>query len=66
MDFRGTLGVDKTAPVGFIAIRLKFEVQTGADAATVEKLIGLTERYCVIYQTLIKGVSVAVETVSRM
>ncbi len=64
MDFRGTLGVDKTAPVGLTAIRLKFRVQTMADATTVEKLVSLTERYCVIYQTLIKGVSVAVETVS--
>ena len=58
MDFRGTLGVDRTAPVGLTAIRLKFLVQSDADSATLEKLISLTERYCVIYQTLIKGVTI--------
>ena len=58
MDFRGTLGIDRTAPVGLTAIRLKFQVQSNADTVTLEKLVSLTERYCVIYQTLIKGVPV--------
>ena len=52
LDFRGTLGVNKEAPVGFSDIRLRFELDTDADQATVDKLISLTERYCVVYQTL--------------
>ena len=59
MDFRGTLGVDRAAPVGLTAIRLKFQVDSNVDQATVQKLVSLTERYCVIYQTLIKGVPVS-------
>ena len=52
LDFRGTLGVDKTAPVGFRAIRLRFELDTDAPAEQRAKLLELTERYCVVYQTL--------------
>ena len=52
LDFRGTLGVDREAPVGFRAIRLGFALDTDADDETLERLIRLTERYCVIYQTL--------------
>jgi uncharacterized OsmC-like protein len=52
LDFRGTLGVDKTAPVGFRAIRLRFDLDTDAAPDQVEKLKQLTERYCVVYQTL--------------
>lgn len=52
IDFRGTLGVDKTAKVGFREIRLRFGLQTNAPAAQLDKLIELTERYCVVYQTL--------------
>ena len=52
LDFRGTLGVDKQAPVGFKNIRLRFDLDTDADPAQLQKLIGMTERYCVIYQTL--------------
>lgn len=52
LDFRGTLGVDREAPVGFQDVRLSFELDTDADHETVEKLMKLTERYCVIYQTL--------------
>lgn len=52
LDFRGTLGVSKEVPVGFRAIRLKFELETDASAETVATLIRLTERYCVVYQTL--------------
>jgi uncharacterized OsmC-like protein len=52
LDFRGTLGVAKDAPVGFRDIRLKFELQTDAPAEQRKKLIELTERYCVVLQTL--------------
>lgn len=52
LDFRGTLGVDSAAPVGFSDIRLSFELTTDASQATVDRLLELTERYCVIYQTL--------------
>jgi uncharacterized OsmC-like protein len=52
LDFRGTLGVDKEAPVGFKDIRLRFELDTNAPAEQLANLIRLTERYCVIYRTL--------------
>lgn len=52
LDVRGTLGVDKTAPVGFRDIRLDFDVDTDASADELQKLLSLTERYCVIYQTV--------------
>ena len=52
LDFRGTLGVDKAAPVGFRAIRLRFELDTDAPQDKLDSLIKLTERYCVVYQTL--------------
>ena len=52
LDFRGTLGVAKDAPVGFREIRLCFELETDAPAEQLEKLLELTERYCVVYQTL--------------
>lgn len=52
LDFRGTLGVDKEAPVGFRDIRLFFDLDTDADAEQRATLKKLTERYCVIYQTL--------------
>jgi uncharacterized OsmC-like protein len=52
LDFRGTLGVDKTAPVGFRAIRLSFEVDTDAPQEKIDQLLKLSERYCVVYQTL--------------
>jgi uncharacterized OsmC-like protein len=55
LDFRGTLSVDREAPVGFKNIRLKFELDTEADAERIEKLIKLTERYCVVLQTLSRG-----------
>lgn len=58
LDFRGTLGVDKSAPVGFRAIRLTFELQADADNEKVAKLIALTERYCVVLQTIRGGVPV--------
>jgi uncharacterized OsmC-like protein len=52
LDFRGTLAVSKDAPVGFRSVRLNFDLDTGADAEQVQTLIRLTERYCVVYQTL--------------
>jgi uncharacterized OsmC-like protein len=52
LDFRGTLGVAKDAPVGFQRIRLHFELDTDATAEQLDTLIRLTERYCVVYQTL--------------
>jgi uncharacterized OsmC-like protein len=52
LDFRGTLGVDKAAPVGFRAIRLAFEVDTDAPQDQVDQLLKLTERYCVVFQTI--------------
>ena len=52
LDFRGTLGIAKDAPVGFREIRLKFDLQADAPEAQIKKLIELTERYCVVMQTL--------------
>ncbi len=52
LDFRGTLGVDKTAPVGFKNIRLAFEIDTDASQEKIDQLLKLTERYCVVFQTL--------------
>ncbi|HWQ11810.1 MAG TPA: OsmC family protein [Roseiflexaceae bacterium] len=52
LDFRGTLGVSKEAPVGFRAIRLRFELDTDADREKLDTLLRLTERYCVVFQTL--------------
>ncbi len=55
LDFRGTLGVDKEAPVGFRQIRLRFDVDTDAPQEKLDQLLRLTERYCVVYQTIAKG-----------
>jgi len=52
LDFRGTLGVAKDAPVGFARIRLHFEVQSDASQEKLDQLLKLTERYCVVYQTI--------------
>jgi uncharacterized OsmC-like protein len=52
LDFRGTLGVSKETPVGFQAIRLRFELDTDAGEEQIASLLKLTERYCVVYQTL--------------
>jgi uncharacterized OsmC-like protein len=51
-DARGTLGVDREVPVGLTDIALTFELDTDADAATVQRLVEMSERFCVIYQTL--------------
>jgi uncharacterized OsmC-like protein len=58
LDFRGTLGVERSAPVGFINIRLTFVLDTDASAEQLATLQKLTERYCVVYQTLRAGVPV--------
>jgi uncharacterized OsmC-like protein len=60
LDFRGTLAVDKEAPVGFRDIRLGFDLDTDASAEQLESLLKLTERYCVVYQTLKNAPPVAV------
>jgi uncharacterized OsmC-like protein len=61
LDFRGTLGVDKEAPVGFKAIRLAFDIKTSASDEAVAQLIKLTERYCVVFQSLNKRPDLKVE-----
>ena len=60
LDFRGTLGVDREAPVGFTAIRLRFELDSEAGDEELEALLETTERYCVVYQTLAGGVPLEV------
>ncbi|HEY6549753.1 MAG TPA: OsmC family protein, partial [Solirubrobacterales bacterium] len=52
LDFRGTLAVDREAPVGFSAIRLSFALETDADGEQLDTLLKLTERYCVVFQTI--------------
>jgi uncharacterized OsmC-like protein len=54
LDFRGTLGLDKTAPVGFREIRLSFDIDSDASPEQIDTLMKLTERYCVVFQTLNK------------
>jgi uncharacterized OsmC-like protein len=54
LDFRGTMAVDHDAPVGFSAIRLGFELDTTASPEEIDALIRATERYCVVYQTLVR------------
>ena len=61
LDFKGTLGVSKEVPVGFKKIRLKFELDTNANEEQMAGLKKLTERYCVVYQTLTNGVGVETE-----
>ena len=61
LDFRGTLGVDKEAPVGFREIRLTFDVDTDVPQDKLDQLLKLTERYCVVYQTIAKGPAVTVK-----
>jgi uncharacterized OsmC-like protein len=58
LDFRGTLGVSKEAPVGFKTIRLQFNIESNATADQMESIKKLTERYCVVYQTLTRGVAI--------
>jgi uncharacterized OsmC-like protein len=60
LDFRGTMGVDREAPVGFTAIRLRFELESDASKDDLDGLLETTERYCVVYQTLAGGVPLEV------
>ena len=59
LDFRGTLGVARDAPVGFAGIRLHFDLDTDAPQDKLDQLLKLTERYCVVYQTIRSGPPVA-------
>ncbi len=65
LDFRGTLGVAKDAPVGFAQIRLRFDLDTDATQDKLDQLLKLTERYCVVYQTIKSGPPVDV-TLARV
>jgi uncharacterized OsmC-like protein len=58
LDFRGTLGVDREAPVGFRSVRLAFDLETSADDEAIADLLATTERYCVVLQTIRGGVEV--------
>jgi len=60
LDFRGTLGVAREAPVGFKSIRLAFDLDTDATAEQIASLMKLTERYCVVYQTLRQSPAITV------
>lgn len=64
LDFRGTLGVSKEVPIGFTAIRLKFDLQTTANSEQLATLIKLTERYCVVYQSLKTAPAMTAELVT--
>ena len=59
LDFRGTLAVDRDAPVGFQSVRLHFALESEASEADLDELLEATERYCVVYQTLKRGTEVA-------
>ena len=59
LDFRGTMGVDREAPVGFRGIRLRFELPS-VEAEELDTLMRLTERYCVVYQTIARGIAVEI------
>lgn len=61
LDFRGTLGVEREAPVGFTGIRLRFDLDTDASEAERRRLVELTERYCIVYQTLSRSPRLALE-----
>ena len=61
LDFRGTLGVAKDAPVGFAQIRLRFDLATDAPQDKLDQLLKLTERYCVVYQTIKSGPPIEVK-----
>lgn len=61
LDFKGTLGISKEVPVGFKTIRLKFDIDSNASQEQMASLSKLTERYCVVYQTLARGVGIQTE-----
>ena len=66
LDFRGTLGVSKEAPVGFKEIRLLFDLESPAQEEQLEKLIQLTERYCVVFQTIARPSLVSISYKSKL
>jgi uncharacterized OsmC-like protein len=66
LDFRGTLGVSKEVPVGFQSIRLKISLDTDASEEQIATLVRLTERYCVVYQTLVRPPEISVESRNRV
>jgi uncharacterized OsmC-like protein len=61
LDFRGTMAVDRDVPVGFRAIRLRFDLETTATTEELDTLLALTERYCVVFQTLARSPELTVE-----
>lgn len=61
LDFRGTLAVDKTVPVGFTTIHVSFDLQTDESEERIQSLLKLTERYCVVYQTLARGATLSTD-----
>jgi len=65
LDFRCTLGVDREAPVGFRSIRVTFHLDTDASKENLDKLLATTERYCVVLQTLRKGVQAEAKIVNK-
>lgn len=66
LDFRGTLGVEKEAPVGFREIRLSYDLDTDAPQEKIDQLLKLTERYCVVFQTLKGGPELSVSATTRI
>ncbi|MCJ7468288.1 MAG: OsmC family protein [Maribacter sp.] len=60
LDFRGTLSIDRNVPVGFTDIRLRFQLDTNESNEKIDTLIKLTERYCVVFQTLVKENAISV------
>lgn len=60
LDFRGTMGVDRDAPVGFRSVRLHFQLESDASEGDLDALLAATERYCVVYQTIRQGTGVSV------
>ena len=65
LDFRGTMGVDKNATVGFVEIRLRFVLDTDAEQEKVDKQVQLTERYCVVLQTISKAPNISVSSLRK-
>ncbi|MCG2611023.1 OsmC family protein [Flavobacterium sp. SM15] len=64
LDFRGTLGISKEVPVGFKQIRLTFEIKSNETEEKIQTLLKLTERYCVVYQTLINSTQVKAKIIN--
>ena len=60
LDFRGTLGIDRDAPIGFQAIRLRFDLESDAPDDEIDALVTTTEKYCVVYQTLARSPELSV------